>query len=211
MTDRPGNNDIFWGEDISPVRVAIDRFLCTVTGKSADWLLRHWLLVANLSNAATAIGALLSPFLIAQGFTGLGRAIFTIYHLICAQNPGRSYFLFGYQMALDQRMIAIYVAATAAGLAYVPLRARFKPLPWRIYLMLIAPMAIDGFTQLFGWRQSSWQLRTATGGLFGIASVLWLYLHLDSALGRLATIGEIPGRGPVASPASVSAHSIGDM
>jgi uncharacterized membrane protein len=34
-------------------------------------------------------------------------------------------------------------------------------------------MAIDGFTQLFGWRQSTWELRVITGSLFAVA-VAWL-------------------------------------
>jgi uncharacterized membrane protein len=34
-------------------------------------------------------------------------------------------------------------------------------------------MAIDGFTQLFGWRQSTWELRVITGSIFAVA-VAWL-------------------------------------
>ena len=44
-------------------------------------------------------------------------------------------------------------------------------------------LALDGFTQLFGWRESSWELRVATGLLFGLASA-WLVLpRLDSSFG----------------------------
>src|ERR1700682_2051648 len=45
-------------------------------------------------------------------------------------------------------------------------------------------MAIDGFTQLFGWRESTWELRVVTGLLFGLASG-WLVLpRLDAAFGQ---------------------------
>ncbi len=35
--------------------------------------------------------------------------------------------------------------------------------------------ALDGLTQLVGWRESTWELRIATGVLFGIASGWFLY------------------------------------
>jgi uncharacterized membrane protein len=41
------------------------------------------------------------------------------------------------------------------------------------------PMAVDGFTQLFGLRESTWQLRTLTGGLFGLACVWFGFPLLD--------------------------------
>jgi uncharacterized membrane protein len=43
-------------------------------------------------------------------------------------------------------------------------------------------MAVDGFTQLFGWRQSDWFLRTATGALFGMASVWLAYPYIEDAM-----------------------------
>ncbi|MCL4395271.1 MAG: DUF2085 domain-containing protein [Chloroflexi bacterium] len=172
--------------DISPARLAVDRALLAMVGTTTRWLLRHWLLVANLSNAATVFGALLSPTFMALGLLSVGRGLFVAYRLICVQNPTHSYFLFGYQMAMDQRMVAIYGASTIAGLAYAPLRRRLPTLPWRWYLVLIAPMALDGFTQLFGWRISNWELRTATGALFGIATVWWLYPWFQYQFSRLS-------------------------
>jgi hypothetical protein len=38
-------------------------------------------------------------------------------------------------------------------------------------------MALDGTTQMFGWRESNWILRTVTGTLFGLGSV-WFVLPL---------------------------------
>ena len=182
--EQPGG-EAYWIPDVAPWRRAFDREFLAAAGHTVRWVLRHWLLLANLSNAATVAGAVLSPFLMAQGWASLGRTLFASYSLICAQNPAHSYFLFGYQMAIDQRMLAIYVAATLAGLAYGPLRPRLPVLSWRWYLVLIAPMAVDGFTQLFGWRHSNGELRSATGSLFGIASVWWLYPFLERELARL--------------------------
>jgi hypothetical protein len=51
------------------------------------------------------------------------------------------------------------------------------PLPIRWYVVLSIPMAIDGTTQLFGWRESTWELRLITGFLFGLGTA-WLFLPI---------------------------------
>ena len=43
-------------------------------------------------------------------------------------------------------------------------------------------MALDGFPQLFGWRESTVELRTLTGALFGLASLWLVYPRLDRVL-----------------------------
>ena len=47
---------------------------------------------------------------------------------------------------------------------------------WGLVLFSI-PMALDGFTQMFGLRESNWELRLLTGALFGMA-VSWFILPL---------------------------------
>ncbi|MBV9580520.1 MAG: DUF2085 domain-containing protein [Chloroflexi bacterium] len=85
-------------------------------------------------------------------------------------------------MAFCERDLAIYLALLAVGLYYAR-RRDMRPASFLVYGILILPMALDGFTQLFGWRESTWQLRVVTGLLFGLASG-WLVLpRLDDALG----------------------------
>ncbi len=43
--------------------------------------------------------------------------------------------------------------------------------PFPIAIVLIAPLVIDGFTQLFGLRQSTNEIRFATGILFAIGLI----------------------------------------
>jgi len=38
-------------------------------------------------------------------------------------------------------------------------------------------LALDGTTQMFGWRESTWELRVLTGTLFGLGNV-WFALPL---------------------------------
>jgi uncharacterized membrane protein len=90
--------------------------------------------------------------------------------------------LAGFKVAICQRDIAIYGSVLLAGLLFGAVRHRLRILPLRWYLIFLAPLAVDGLTQMFGWRQSDWLLRTATGALFGIASVWLAYPHIDDAM-----------------------------
>ena len=94
----------------------------------------------------------------------------------------------GWKMAFCERDLAIYAALLAVGLFYAKYRSRMQPLGFGVYAVLILPIALDGFTQLFGWRESTWQLRVATGALFGLASA-WLVLpRLDASFGLLPSL-----------------------
>lgn len=91
----------------------------------------------------------------------------------------------GFKVALCQRDVAIYAAVAGAGLIYAVVRRyrRVRPLSWKVFLLLLIPMAIDGGTQLVGLRESNWWLRTLTGALFG-ASAVWLaYPYVEEAMG----------------------------
>ena len=71
--------------------------------------------------------------------------------------------------------MGIYTSILVALVLFAFGRRWLKPLPWQIYLVFIAPMGIDGITQILGLRFSSWELRILTGALFGIGSA-WLAL-----------------------------------
>ncbi len=129
----------------------------------------------------------LAPVLQATGYHQAAEAIYVGYSLACHQMPERSFFLFGYQMAYCQRDTAIYLTMFIAGLVYNRYPQRFGPLSIRMYLLLIAPIAIDGFTQLFGLRESTWLLRVVTGALFGGATVWVFYPRLANAIGEINT------------------------
>lgn len=92
----------------------------------------------------------------------------------------------GYKVALCQRDVAIYLVMGINGIAYALVRRRARPLPWLMFVLLgVAPIGIDGFSQLlsqppfnlFPYRESTWELRLATGALFGW-SLAWLIFPL---------------------------------
>jgi len=112
----------------------------------------------------------LAPLLI-QGegiLLGIGALVFIFNINMCHELPQRMAFLFGQQMALDARSTSILLGAIAAYPA-AAIRTRLPKLlssKWVAAASLV-PMAIDGLTQLAGWRESTLALRVLTGGVAG--------------------------------------------
>ena len=88
----------------------------------------------------------------------------------------------GWKVALCQRDVAIYAGVLLAGISYAVVRRRVGPLPFKLFVLLAIPMAVDGLTQLVGWRESTWLLRTVTGALFGSAAVYLAYPYVEDAM-----------------------------
>lgn len=147
----------------------------------------HWLFAANLALIAFSTLPVVAPILAYLGYDSIATAIFNAYSLTCHQMPSRSFFVLGHQMAYCERNTAIYFSMALGGIAYVWLRRRRpRPLRWRWYALLILPMAIDGFTQLFGWRESTWLARGITGTLFGFATIWLAFPTLQESFDQLA-------------------------
>jgi uncharacterized membrane protein len=136
----------------------------------------------------------LAPVLRAVKMTGSADAIVQAYSLVCHQMPGRSYLLFGYQMAYCERDTAIYATMALSGLLWARFHRRLPRLHWSVFPLLVLPMAVDGFTQLFGLRESTWELRTLTGALFGAACVWYGFPLLAASikLSRIALRSRVP-------------------
>jgi uncharacterized membrane protein len=151
---------------------------------------RHWLLVFNVVAFFLASLPFVIPFLASQGYTSVANWMHMSFGLMCHQMPERSFTLFGEQMALCHRMTAIYGATFIAGIGYAIIRDRLPPLSFRALAIMAAPMALDGFTQLFGLRESIWELRLLTGSLFALG-VMWFALpRLESGFRDIRTVVE---------------------
>ncbi len=94
----------------------------------------------------------------------------------------------GWKVAVCERDVAIYGAMLIAGLIFGLLRPRLKrngkmaKLPLWVYLLTLLPIAVDGFTQLFGLRESTPELRFLTGALMGAATVFFAYPYVEDAM-----------------------------
>lgn len=175
----------------------------------AGWR-RTWLGLVNVACASFVGGGLAAPLLANLGWRSAADALYAAYHLTCHQWAFRSFFLFGQQpvyaqdeldgfgldtfgfvgdprlgwkMAFCERDLAIYAGVLLVGL-YFARRRELDPPSLRLYALLALPMAVDGFTQLFGWRESTWELRVLTGLLFGLSSAWLVFPYLDQAFGK---------------------------
>ena len=180
-------------DNIAAWRRALDRRVVGGVGWAVRALRRHWLLLFNLAAGLTLLGALAAPVLDALELSAPAAAIRTAYLLLCPQRAAHSYFLFGHQLALEQRPLAMVAAQLLGGLAYAVARPRLAPLGWLPFVALSLPMAWDVLSQTVGLRTSDWLARTWTGALFNLAFVAWFYPRMDRASGRRAA-------GPVRPP-----------
>ena len=101
----------------------------------------------------------------------------------------------GYKIALCERDVAIYLALLIFGIIFGLTGRRIKPLHWAIWLLIgIAPIAFDGFSQLFSqfhwlslasvfpYRESTPFLRALTGALFGLTTAWFAYPNIEESM-----------------------------
>ncbi len=147
-----------------------------------DGIRAHWLTIVNSLLGALLGVALLTPLGYAFGLTGLSDGIFHAYRFICGQTPSHSFYIAGYQVCLCTRCMAIYGSMLIAGLTLTLFRsAQIRPLNWKFWLLAMIPMALDGGTQLFGWRESNVFLRLLTGAIFGLGTAWFLFPQIEDA------------------------------
>jgi uncharacterized membrane protein len=98
----------------------------------------------------------------------------------------------GYKTAVCARDIAIYSALFVGGLIYsIPsVRRRIRPVPIWLYLLLgIAPIGIDGVSQLLSYppfslwpvRETAPEFRVITGALFGFMNAWLAFPYLEAS------------------------------
>jgi uncharacterized membrane protein len=87
----------------------------------------------------------------------------------------------GWKVAFCERDVAIYSSIFLTGLVYGLIRRRLGKwlMPFRVYIIFLIPMGLDGTLQLFGLYESTWYLRTITGLIFGVGSVIFAYPYLE--------------------------------
>jgi uncharacterized membrane protein len=94
----------------------------------------------------------------------------------------------GYKVAICERDTAIYGAILLNGLLFGALRptlrrrGRMPKMPLWLFALFVLPAAVDGFTQLFGLRESTWYLRLITGAIFGTGLVWLAYPFVEEAM-----------------------------
>ncbi|GAC1632361.1 MAG: hypothetical protein NVS4B7_19980 [Ktedonobacteraceae bacterium] len=144
---------------------------------SGAFLLNHWVNLLTIMLGLLIAIAIAIPFLSYLGLDIIAKPLFFSLHLVCAQIPSHSFFILGHQLGLCARNFSIYASMFLGSLAFAMSKKRLPGIPWWLWILMILPMAWDGITQMFGWRESTWELRLLTGALFGLANV-WFALPL---------------------------------
>lgn len=206
--------------DVGDWRLRLDWLVSRVYDSSAEFVLRHWLALTNSLVATFLALPILAPALMLLGMSAGASWIYSAYHSVCHQWAFRSFFLFGQQsvysrdalqslvgeahvfdfignpalgfkVAFCERDVAIYSAILMAGLAFTRVRKHLVPPSLRLLGVLLLPIALDGTSQLLGLRESTWELRSLTGALFGVAAVWLIYPQVDRSVRRAALRAEL--------------------
>lgn len=122
----------------------------------------------------------LTPYL-ASADNSISQALYSFFSYACHQDPGRSLFIFGHQLPVCARDAAIYLAMLVGGLALpfvIDTKSSRAPPIW-IFILAMVPIGVDGLTQFLGWRESTNELRIATGAITGIAIPFYLIPTLN--------------------------------
>jgi uncharacterized membrane protein len=105
----------------------------------------------------------------------------------------------GYKVAVCERDIGIYGSILLAGLAFGGVRRRWTTkgrmvprMPAILYLLFVLPILLDGGTQLFGLRESTWELRLITGAIFGVGTVALAYPYVQAAMDDVIRTAKTP-------------------
>jgi uncharacterized membrane protein len=97
----------------------------------------------------------------------------------------------GYKTALCERDVLIYGTMFLVGLLYAGVRKWLRPAPIWLYLVLgLAPIGLDGFSQMFGYppfeywpvRETLPYFRVLTGFLFGMMNVWLAFPYLEQSM-----------------------------
>lgn len=115
--------------------------------------------------------ATLCTWAIAQGASMQWRVLFRI---MCHGRVERCLELFGAPMPICARCVGIYGGMLLGILAFWAVPLLRERVMRGVAFAAVLPLALDGLTQLAGLRESTNELRIATGIVAGLAFGLWI-------------------------------------
>src|SRR5438270_12774965 len=145
--------------------------------RCGNFLLNYWATLITILLGLLVLIAISIPFLSYFGLDSIAKPLFFSLHYVCAQIPSHSFYILGHQLGLCARNLSIYSSMFLGSLIFTLSKKRVPGIPWWLWVLMILPMALDGGTQMFGLRESTWELRVLTGMLFGLGSI-WFVLPL---------------------------------
>ncbi len=140
------------------------------------------LAIVTVANGLIGLLAIAAPWLQMLLGTTATKPLYVAYSFICPQRDSHTWFIGDTPMAMEQRMVSMYVAFGVAGAAYL-LWDRFRrPLPTWAALLAIAPALIDVAISTTELRPSTEISRLWTGTIGSLGIVFWAYPRFDEQL-----------------------------
>ncbi len=152
------------------------------TQRFGEFLFNYWAHIITAVLGLLVATALSIPFLSYFGLDAIAKPLFFWLHFVCAQIPSHSFYIFGHQLGLCARNFSIYTSMFIGSLIFVLSKKRLPGIPWWMWVLMILPMALDGITQMFGLRESTWVLRVITGTLFGLGNIWFVLPFIQKTL-----------------------------
>ncbi len=126
----------------------------------ASGMARRWLRWVSIGLAIFVGLPWLAPVFAALGWWDPANFIYTAYAATCHQLPERAANVLGYQVAFCWRDTSLYTGLLLFGLLYGLgrdhnigwLRWLQRPIKLWVFILFLVPMAVDGFTHMFGLR-----------------------------------------------------------
>ncbi len=169
------------------------RKLNTIANWFGNFLLVHWANIATILLGLLVLSAIAVPFLSYFGFDSFSKPIFFSLHYVCAQIPSHSFYILGHQLGLCARNFSIYTSMFLTSVVFVLSKKRLPGIPWWVWILMILPMTLDGTTQMFGLRESTWELRLLTGTLFGVGSTWFVLPFMQKTIEETTPVPTQPG------------------
>ena len=140
------------------------------------------LAIVTVANGLIGLLAIVAPWLRMTFGEAAVRPLYAAYSFICPQRDSHTWFIGNTPMAMEQRMVAMYVAFGVAGSAYLLWERVRRPLPVWAALLAIAPALIDVAISTLETRPSTEVSRLWTGTLGSLGIVFWAYPRFDAQL-----------------------------
>lgn len=138
------------------------------------------LAIVTITNGLIGLLAVVTPWIRMALGERLTAPIYTAYSFICPQRPSHTWFIDGVPMAMEQRMVAMYVAFGLGGLLYLGWARLRRPISDWLMVAGVTPALIDVAISTAGIRPSTAGSRLWTGTLAALAIVWWAYPRFEA-------------------------------
>src|SRR6266705_4916389 len=128
----------------SPRRQTLDRVMNGTGRFVGNFLILHWATMITYVLGILVFAALSVPFLSYFGLNGISKQIFFALHLVCAQIPSHSFYIFGHQLGMCARNFSIYASMFIGSLIFILSKKRIPGIPCWIWVLMILPLAFAG-------------------------------------------------------------------